>query len=74
MEHSKNRKVVNQALPVSHSITKSAHTNRRASFPLPTRGGIQQPPFRQTVGLLSNVSSLDISVNSPRIDKIVVFL
>nr|XP_027189635.1 serine/threonine-protein kinase Nek2 isoform X2 [Cicer arietinum] len=68
MEHSKNRK-----LPVSHSITKSAHTNRRASFPLPTRGGIQQPPFRQTVGLLSNVSSPDISVNSPRIDKIAEF-
>lgn len=68
MESSNNRK-----LPVSHSITKSAHTNRRASFPLPTRGGIQEPPSRKSVGLLSHVSSPDISVNSPRIDRIAEF-
>ena len=59
-------------LPVSHSITKSAHTNRRASFPLSTRGGIQEPS-RKSVGLLSHVSSPDISVNSPRIDRIAEF-
>lgn len=68
MESSNNRK-----LPVSHSITKSAHTNRRASFPLPTRGGIREPPSRKSVGLLSHVSSPDISVNSPRIDRIAEF-
>ncbi|WJX19388.1 Serine/threonine-protein kinase Nek1 [Trifolium repens] len=73
MEPSKNHKVVKQALPVSHSITKSAHTNRRASFPLSTRGGIQQPPCRPSDGLLSHVSSPDISVNSPRIDRIAEF-
>lgn len=58
-------------LPVSHNGTKSA--NRRASFPLPVKGGIRQPPCTQNVGLLSHVSSPDISVNSPRIDKIAEF-
>lgn len=60
-------------LPVSHNTTKSAHTNRRASFPLPTKGGIQHPPCRPGTGLLSHVSSPDISVNSPRIDKMAEF-
>ncbi|KAK7269218.1 hypothetical protein RIF29_21936 [Crotalaria pallida] len=68
MEHSRNRK----ALPVSHNTAKSAHTNRRASFPLP-KAGTQPPPRRRSVGLLSHVSSPDISVNSPRIDKIAEF-
>lgn len=40
---------------------------------MPTKGGIQQPPCRQSVAVLSPVSSLDISVNSPRIDKIAEF-
>ncbi|XP_061338010.1 serine/threonine-protein kinase Nek2-like [Gastrolobium bilobum] len=73
MEPSKNQKAARRALPVSHNTSKSAQTNRRASFPLPTRGGIRQPPCRTSVGLLSHVSSPDISVNSPRIDKIAEF-
>ncbi|OIW07148.1 hypothetical protein TanjilG_10121 [Lupinus angustifolius] len=68
MESSKSHKV----LPVSRNTTKSSHTNRRASFPLPM-GGTQQPSRRSSVGLLSHVSSPDISVNSPRIDKIAEF-
>ncbi|XP_027365341.1 serine/threonine-protein kinase Nek2-like isoform X2 [Abrus precatorius] len=68
MESPKNRKL---ALP--QNTTKSAHTNRRASFPLPTSGGIQQPPCWNNVSLLSHVSSPDISVNSPRIDKMAEF-
>ncbi|KAK7391893.1 hypothetical protein VNO78_20316 [Psophocarpus tetragonolobus] len=68
MESSKNCK----GLPLSHNTTKSASTNRRASFPLPKRGGIRQPP-RRSVSLLSHVSSPDISVNSPRIDKMAEF-
>ncbi|KAL2994179.1 hypothetical protein AAZX31_10G152100 [Glycine max] len=68
MESSKNHKM----LPLSQNTTKSANTNRRASFPLPTRGGIRQPPCR-SVSLLSHVSSPDISVNSPRIDKMAEF-
>ncbi|KAL5068637.1 hypothetical protein RYX36_019524 [Vicia faba] len=73
IEPSNNRKVVKQTLPVSQSISKSAHTNRRASFPLSTRSGIHEPPCRPSVGLLSHVSSPDISVNSPRIDRIAEF-
>ncbi|KAH1191993.1 hypothetical protein AAZV13_20G183000 [Glycine max] len=68
MKSSKNCKT----LPLSQNTTKSANTNRRASFPLPTRGGNRQPPCR-SVSLLSHVSSPDISVNSPRIDKMAEF-
>ncbi|CAL0321013.1 unnamed protein product [Lupinus luteus] len=68
MESSKNHKV----LPVSRTTTKSSHTNRRASFPLPM-DGMPQPSRRSSIGLLSHVSSPDISVNSPRIDKIAEF-
>ncbi|KAF1878693.1 hypothetical protein Lal_00047364 [Lupinus albus] len=73
MESSKNRKVVTQTLPVSRNTTKYAHANSRASFPLP-RGGTQQlPSCRPNIGLLSHVSSPDISFNSPVFDKIVEF-
>ncbi|KAK7344183.1 hypothetical protein VNO77_13521 [Canavalia gladiata] len=69
MESSKNRK----ALPLPCNTSKSGRTNRRASFPLPTRGGIRQTHNRHNVSLLSHVSSPDISVNSPRIDKMAEF-
>lgn len=59
-------------LPLSHNTTKSSNTNRRASFPLPTRGGIRHPRG-PNVSLPSHVSSPDISVNSPRIDKMAEF-
>ncbi|KAH1191991.1 Serine/threonine-protein kinase Nek2 [Glycine max] len=72
MKSSKNCKTVRKVLPLSQNTTKSANTNRRASFPLPTRGGNRQPPCR-SVSLLSHVSSPDISVNSPRIDKMAEF-
>ncbi|KAK7277838.1 hypothetical protein RJT34_22856 [Clitoria ternatea] len=68
MESSKNHKT----LPLSHNTAKSAHTNRRASFPLP-RGGNPKPPCNYNVGLLNHLTSLDISVNSPLIDKMTEF-
>ncbi|MED6126457.1 Serine/threonine-protein kinase Nek1 [Stylosanthes scabra] len=72
MEPTKDRKLGRQFLPASNNSTKTTQTNRRASFPLPSKG-TQQPPHRPAVGFLSGVSSPDISVNSPRIDKIAEF-
>ncbi|MED6175942.1 Serine/threonine-protein kinase Nek1 [Stylosanthes scabra] len=72
MEPTKDRKAGRQSIPASNNSTKTTQTNRRASFPLPSKG-TQQPPHRPTIGLLSGVSSPDISVNSPRIDKIAEF-
>ncbi|KAL1294353.1 hypothetical protein HN51_055113 [Arachis hypogaea] len=73
MEPTKDLKAGRQSLPASNNSTKSTQTNRRASFPLPSKG-TQKPPHRpSSIGLLSHVSSPDISVNSPRIDKIAEF-
>ncbi|KAJ1385154.1 Serine/threonine-protein kinase, active site [Sesbania bispinosa] len=69
MEPSKSRK----ELPVSHNTKQSVPTTRRASLPLPRSCAIQQPPRRPSIGLLGRVNSPNISVNSPRIDKIAEF-
>ncbi|XP_022937667.1 serine/threonine-protein kinase Nek3-like [Cucurbita moschata] len=57
-------------LPVS-STTKS-HV-RRASFPLHTKAITDQSPCRPNVGILHHMNSPDVSVNSPRIDRIAEF-
>ncbi|KAI4350054.1 hypothetical protein L6164_010579 [Bauhinia variegata] len=69
MELSKNR----ESLPVSRIAKKSVHTTRRASFPLPTRVAIQRSPRRSRSGLRGPIKSPDISVNSPRIDRMAEF-
>ncbi|KAF7817846.1 serine/threonine-protein kinase Nek2-like [Senna tora] len=73
MECSKNRDPVRHALPISRNVRKSVHTtrSRRASFPLSTRSGIQQSS--RTLGVLGHTKSPDISVNSPRIDRMAEF-
>ncbi|KAL2345779.1 hypothetical protein Fmac_007064 [Flemingia macrophylla] len=68
MVPSKNHKT----LPVSHNMKQLVHTTRRASLPLP-RSCAQQPPRRPSIGLLDHVNSPNISVNSPRIDRIAEF-
>ncbi|TKY61398.1 Serine/threonine-protein kinase Nek2 [Spatholobus suberectus] len=66
---SKNHKT----LPVSHNTKQPVRTTRRESLPLPRTCVIQQPPRRPSIGLLDHVNSPNISVNSPRIDRIAEF-
>ena len=60
-------------LPVSYNTKEPVHTTRRASLPFPRSCAIQQPPRRPSIGLLDHVNSPNISVNSPRIDRIAEF-
>ncbi|XP_062143809.1 serine/threonine-protein kinase Nek2 [Alnus glutinosa] len=62
-----------ESFPVSRTPRKSATAVRRASLPLSTRGARQQSPSRPNIGILHCVKSPDVSVNSPRIDRIAEF-
>ncbi|XP_057800974.1 serine/threonine-protein kinase Nek2 [Salvia miltiorrhiza] len=56
-----------ELLPVSHTpARKPSQVARRASLPLSTRA-------KPSIGLLGSVDSPDVSVNAPRIDKMVDF-
>ncbi|XP_015875368.3 serine/threonine-protein kinase Nek3 [Ziziphus jujuba] len=61
------------SLPGSRAPTMSVLTTRRASLPLATTNAIQQSPCRPNVGILHCMKSPDVSVNSPRIDRIAEF-
>lgn len=58
-------------LPISRNARKLVSTTRRASFPLPKRGAI--PKSSRSSGILDHTKSPDISVNSPRIDRMAEF-
>lgn len=62
-------------LPVSHTpVNKPSLSTRRASLPLSTRPAkVEQQPCKPSIGLLHSLDSLDVSVNAPRIDKMVEF-
>ncbi|CAN6714872.1 unnamed protein product [Malus baccata var. baccata] len=60
------------SLPGSRTPQKTVSTTRRASLPL-TRAATQQSPFWPNVGVLHCIKSPDVSVNSPRIDRIAEF-
>ncbi|XP_075493165.1 serine/threonine-protein kinase Nek2-like isoform X2 [Primulina tabacum] len=63
-----------ELLPVSHTpARKSSQISRRASLPFPTRIVSPVSPYKQSVGLLHAVESPDVSVNAPRLDKMVDF-
>ncbi|KAM4119465.1 hypothetical protein ACJW30_03G061500 [Castanea mollissima] len=61
-----------ESFPVS-STPRTITTARRASLPLSTRGASQQSPCRPNIGILHCLKSPDVSVNSPRIDRMVEF-
>ncbi|KAL4578018.1 hypothetical protein LXL04_014133 [Taraxacum kok-saghyz] len=55
------------------SVKQSGPTSRRASLPLPKRATtIEESPFKST-NFLEHINSMDVSVNAPRIDKMVEF-
>lgn len=63
-----------ELLPVSHTpARKPSQTARRASLPLSTRAAPTGSPYKPSIGLLGSVESPDVSVNAPRIDKMVDF-
>ncbi|KAK6141363.1 hypothetical protein DH2020_024913 [Rehmannia glutinosa] len=64
-----------ELLPVSHTpARKPSQSTRRASLPLSTRTVTTgSSPYKPSVGLLGSIESPDVSVNAPRIDKMVEF-
>ncbi|KAL3537836.1 hypothetical protein ACH5RR_001202 [Cinchona calisaya] len=69
-ELSKNR----ESLPVSRpSVKKSVSATRRASLPLSNKSQIRDSGRRPSLGILDCIKSSDISVNAPRIDRMVEF-
>ncbi|KAJ8770190.1 hypothetical protein K2173_011525 [Erythroxylum novogranatense] len=63
-----------ESLPVIQASTKkTVSTTRRASLPLPIKKQMQDSPYRPSVGILQNIKSPDVSVNAPRIDRMVEF-
>ncbi|KAG4133085.1 hypothetical protein ERO13_D08G073200v2 [Gossypium hirsutum] len=63
-------------VPISKTpVRKSSYSSRRESLPLLTRTAALVTPYRANVdvGLLRSINSPDVSVNTPRIDKIAEF-
>jgi len=62
-------------LPVTRKTPtkKSNPSARRASFPLPSKGRIQNSPSGTNISILSQIKSPDVSVNAPRIDRMAEF-
>lgn len=55
------------------SVKQSGPTTRRASLPLLKKAIIEDSACRKSTGFLECLNSLDVSVNAPRIDKMVEF-
>ncbi|XP_059660460.1 serine/threonine-protein kinase Nek2 [Cornus florida] len=62
------------SLPASRTPASNPfRPTRRASLPLSTRGAALESPHKPSMGLLHSLGSPDVSVNAPRIDKMVEF-
>ncbi|KAI3747461.1 hypothetical protein L6452_09918 [Arctium lappa] len=55
------------------SVKQSGPTTRRASLPLLKKAIIEDSAGRKSTGFLECLNSMDVSVNAPRIDKMVEF-
>ncbi|KAL8193938.1 hypothetical protein R6Q57_026180 [Mikania cordata] len=55
------------------SVKQSGPTSRRASLPLPKKPIIEDSLCRKSTGFLDYNNSMNVSVNAPRIDKMVEF-
>nr|XP_016498119.1 PREDICTED: serine/threonine-protein kinase Nek2-like isoform X2 [Nicotiana tabacum] len=61
-----------ELLPVTHTpVSQPSKSTRRTSLPLSTKAGKLESPYKHNVGLLHQMKSPDVSVNAPRIDKMV---
>ncbi|XP_076912180.1 serine/threonine-protein kinase Nek2-like isoform X2 [Bidens hawaiensis] len=58
---------------VHDSVKQSGPTSRKASLPLPKKPTIEDSLCRKSTGFLDSINSMDVSVNAPRIDKMVEF-
>ncbi|KAM6576992.1 hypothetical protein CsatB_028829 [Cannabis sativa] len=65
--------LMNAWTEVSHTQKKTVSTTRRASLPLSTKARGQPSDTRSSAGILHHIESPDVSVNSPRIDRIAEF-
>ncbi|XP_076887884.1 serine/threonine-protein kinase Nek2-like [Bidens hawaiensis] len=55
------------------SVKQPCPTSRRASFPLLKKPIMEDSVCRKSTGFLNSIKSMDVSVNAPRIDKMVDF-
>lgn len=61
-----------ELLPVTNTpVSQPSKSTRRASLPLSRGAGKLESPYKHNVGLIHQVESPDVSVNAPRIDKMV---
>lgn len=59
-------------LPVTDTpVIQPSKSTRRASLPLSRRSGKLESPYKHNVGLIHQAESPDVSMNAPRIDKMV---
>nr|GMD46740.1 serine/threonine-protein kinase Nek2 [Ipomoea batatas] len=64
----------NELVPTSRTLVKrSVSTTRRASLPLTTKAAARESPHRPSLGVLDCYRSPDVSVNAPRMDKMLEF-
>ncbi|CAA2985353.1 serine threonine- kinase Nek2 [Olea europaea subsp. europaea] len=69
-ELSKNRELLQNSRTL---VKKSVATTRRASLPLPAKDAVCSFRHRPSLGNINIIKSPDVSVNAPRIDKIIEF-
>ncbi|GJU37639.1 serine/threonine-protein kinase Nek2-like protein [Tanacetum coccineum] len=55
------------------SAKQSGHTSRRASLPLTKKPIMEDSPYGKSTNFLDCINSMDVSVNAPRIDRMVEF-